>query len=66
MNYGRFRVNTKPTDNPPEYDPELLRMYLRMSPAQRLKRMYELNKFFWEAMPDKNKRSWEKLKAQGF
>jgi hypothetical protein len=40
-------------------------MYLNLSPEQRLETMYELNAFLWEAMPEKNKRAWEKLKETG-
>jgi hypothetical protein len=59
-------VNTEPIKNEPEYDPELVRAHLNMTPAQRLKRMYELHTFLWKAMPEKNKQAWEKLKAKGW
>lgn len=59
-------MNTKAIDNQPEFDPELLKMYLKLSPEQRLETMFELNAFLWEAMPEKNKRAWEKMKERGW
>lgn len=59
-------MNTDPKKNEPQFDPELLKMYLKMTPEQRLERMYELHCFLREAMPEKNKRAWEELKKKGW
>lgn len=45
---------------------EYIKNCLAISPEARLRELESLNKFIFEAMPEKSKRSWEKLKKADY
>ncbi|HLC15339.1 MAG TPA: hypothetical protein VJL89_03835 [Thermodesulfovibrionia bacterium] len=49
-----------------EIDIEQIKAFMALSAEEKLRRLEELNYFYQQAMPQKSKAVWEKLKEQGF
>ena len=49
-----------------EIDIEQIKAFMKLSAEEKLRRLEELNAFYQQAMPEKSKAVWEKLKKQGF
>jgi len=49
-----------------DIDIEQLKAFMAMSAEEKLRCLEELNAFYQEAMPQKSKEIWEKLKTLGF
>ena len=49
-----------------EIDIEQIKAFMALSSEEKLRRLEELNDFYQQAMPQKSKEVWKKLKKQGF
>ena len=50
----------------PEFDINQLKKNVALSALKKLELLEQLNQFIFKAMPQKSKKTWEKLKAKGY